>query len=118
MCVNAVQLQQPACVCNHAADSSQAEEAHLRGAVKSALNVGIHGAVLKAGRPKVNDLDLPRLALQQDILWLQVAVNDLRLPQNTQSVQYLQRQTDRVAIVPCLCVHAFACHVICSQWHA
>ena len=39
-------------------------ESHLRGAVEPALDVGVHGAVFKAGGAKVNDLDLPSLALE------------------------------------------------------
>ena len=64
--------------------------AYLRRPVEAALNVRVHGAVLKAGRSKVNDLDLPFLPFQQHILWLQITVNDLRGPQHTQRIQYLQ----------------------------
>jgi len=64
--------------------------AYLRRPVEAALDVRVHGAILKAGWSKVNDLDLPFLPFQQDILWLQITVNDLRGPQHTQRVQYLQ----------------------------
>ena len=54
-----------------------AVEAHLRGAVEAALNVGVHCAILEAGRTKVNNLDLARLPLEQNVLWLQVTMHNL-----------------------------------------
>lgn len=56
---------------------------HLRRPVEARLDVGVHGAILKAGAAKVYDLDVPRVqALKKDILWLEVAVNDVRLAQH------------------------------------
>ena len=65
-------------------------EAHLRRSVEAALNVGVHCTVLEAGRPKVNDLDLACLPLEQNVLRLQVTVHNLSVAQDTQSLQDLQ----------------------------
>ena len=65
-------------------------KSHLWGAVKTALDVGVHGAVLKAGRAKIDDFDIPRLhALEQHVFRLEVAVDDVGLTQDSQRVQDL-----------------------------
>lgn len=63
---------------------------HLRRAVEAGLDVGVHGPVLKAGGPEVDDLDVPVVqAPQQHVLRLQIAVDDVGVPQYHQSIQDL-----------------------------
>ncbi len=67
---------------------------YLRRPVEPRLDVRVHGTVLEAGRPKVNDLDVPIVqASQQHILRLQVAVDDVGVSQNHQCIQNLRNRT-------------------------
>ena len=67
---------------------------HLRRSVEAGLDVGVHGAVLEAGGPKVDDLDVSVVqAPQEHILRLQVAVDDVGIPQHHQSIQDLHERT-------------------------
>ncbi len=66
--------------------------AHLGGAIEARLDVGVHGAVLEAGGAEVDDLDLARVEpLEQHVLRLEIAVDDVALMQHRQRIQDLQR---------------------------
>ena len=93
---------------HHTKDHNGARQrrAYLGGAVEAALDVGVHRLVLQARRPKVDDLDVPRLhALEQHVLRLQVAVDDALRVQHRQRVQNLQHNSRRVK----LCKDQSAC---------
>jgi len=52
----------------------------LRGSIKPALNVGVDPFIVEAGGAEVNDFDAALVdSLQEDIFWLQVAVDDVVL---------------------------------------
>ena len=78
----------------------------LRRSVESALDVGVDPFVLEAARAEVNELDAALVGtLQQDVLGLQVAVNDLLLPQKLERLQDLnsestdERERDALEVV-------------------
>lgn len=68
---------------------------HLGAAVEAALDVAVRGARLKAGRAKVDELQLPQAAAagawrrEQDVFGLEVAVDDRGLAQHDERVQDL-----------------------------
>ena len=60
--------------------------------------------ILKTGRTKVNDFDFACLSLEQDVFWLEVAMNDLRASEDAQCIQYLQHMLQKLNKTR-LCTH-------------
>ena len=69
---------------------SQRKCPHLRGPVEPALDVAVHRLRLKTSRAKVDNFDVAQGVFEQDVLWLQVAVDDGGITQQGQGPQDLQ----------------------------
>ena len=62
----------------------------LRRPVETRLDVGVYLFVFKAARSKIDDLDARFVDLsQQDVLWLEIAVDDVVLAHVVQRNEYL-----------------------------